>query len=649
MTNSFNQRRELPPEQEAIRAKCFHPSGKFVEFPKEDVETSIPERFEKIVRRFPDRVAVKMTHETLTYQELSHASNRLAHAILAQRGKKEEPVALLMEHDCPLIVTMMGVLKAGKICVVLDPSFPKARSAFLLEDSQAGLLITDSKNLSVAMEYAHNRCRVLNVDELESGFSLDNPGLLISPDHYAFLVYTSGSTGQPKGVIQNDRNLLHESLVYCNGLRICADDRVALLYSCSASQGLKITFATLLNGATLCGFNVRQKGVAALAAWLRYEEITIYFSIPIVFRQFVSSLTGREQFPYLRIIQLGSDAVTHGEIEEYQKHFSVETILVIRYGTTETGTLRRMFFKVAPAFEETTVPVGYAVEDVEISLLDEEGKEVNSEGIGKIVVESRYISPGYWRRPDLTREKFFPGPNGGDTQIYDTGDLGRLRSDGALCHLGRKDFQLKIRGYTAEASEIEALLLSQENVKEALVAAVKASSGTDSDRLVAYIVPFERPLPSISALRRAARETLPSYMIPSDFVFLESLPRTPNGKIDRLNLPSPDDSRPELGEAFVAARTPTEEVMAGIWAEVLKVKKVSVHDNFFDLGGHSLSATQVMSRVREIFKVEIPLCSLFEHPTIGALAEYMETTGLVSRQNEPKSDQTAREMEEIIL
>ena len=420
-----------------------------------------------------------MRNRTLTYQELNHAANRVAHAILAQRGETQEPIALLMEHDSPLIAAIVGVLKAGKICVVLDPSFPKARSAFLIEDSQAGLLITDSKNLSLAKEYAQDRCQIVNIDELNSGFSIDDPGLSIGPDHFAFLIYTSGSTGQPKGVIQNHRNLLHDSLLYCNGLHICTDDRVALLYSCSASQGLKITLATLLNGAALCPFQVRHQGVAELPLWLNQEEITIYFSVPIVFRQFVGTIGEQEQFPRLRIIQLGSDLVTLRELEEYQKHFSADTILIIRFGTTETGTLRRMFFNVNTCVDEATVPVGYATEDTDISLLDEEGKEVQFGAVGEIVVESRYISPGYWRRPDLTRENFFSDPNGGDKRIYHTGDLGRLRSDGLLYHLGRKDFQLNIRGYRVEAGEIEAVLLAQGNVKEAIVATGKASTGAD--------------------------------------------------------------------------------------------------------------------------------------------------------------------------
>ena len=631
MSDSSKQHFTLPPEQRAIRDKCYHPSGKFIEFPKEDVETSIPERFEKIVGQFPDRLAVKMRNRTLTYQELNHAANRVAHAILAQRGETQEPIALLMEHDSPLIAAIVGVLKAGKICVVLDPSLPKARGAFLIEDSQAGLLITDSKNLSLTKEYAQDRRQIVNIDELNSGFSIDDPGLLIGPDHFAFLIYTSGSTGQPKGVIQNHRNLLHDSLLYCNGLHICIDDRVALLYSCSASQGLKITLATLLNGAALCPFQVRHQGVAKLPLWLNQEEITIYFSVPIVLRQFVGTIGEQEQFPRLRIIQLGSDLVTPRELEEYQMHFSADTILIIRFGTTETGTLRRMFFNVNTCVDEATVPVGYATEDTDISLLDEEGKEVQFGAVGEIVVASRYISPGYWRRSDLTREHFISDPNGGDKRIYHTGDLGRLRSDGLLYHLGRKDFQLNIRGHRVEAGEIEAVLLAQGNVKEAIVATGKASTGADTDRLIAYIVPSEDPLPSIPVLRRAARMKLPAYMIPSDFVFVESLPLTPNGKVDRRALPAPGNARPELDVTYVVPQSDIEKQLARIWEEVLDVRPIGIHDNFFDLGGHSLLATQVVSRIINSFSTDVPLRDIFEAPTIAALAQRLQNHSSINK------------------
>ena len=611
---------QLPPEQQAIRAKCFHPTGTFIEFPKEDVETSISARFEKIVEQFPNRPAVINWNRPLTYRELNQAANRLAHAILAQRGNKQEPIALLLEHDSPLLLAIMGVLKAGKICVVLDPSFPIARSAFLLEDSQAGLLITDRENVSLAREYAQDRCRVVDIGELDSGHSVNNPGLPITSDHFAFLIYTSGATGQPKGVIQNHRNLLHDTRVYCNGLHVCTDDRVALLYSCSASQGLKITFAALLNGAALCPFQVRQQGVADLRAWLYREEITIYFSVPVIFRYFVDEMAGPANLPHLRIIQLGSDLVTRRELEAYQKHFSAATILIIRFGTTEIGTLSRMFFNVETVLEEATMPVGYASEDTSVYLLDEQDNEVPFNTVREIVVESRYVSPGYWRRPDLTREKFLSDPHGGDKRIYHTGDLGRLRRNGLQYHLGRKDYQLNIRGYRVEAGEIEAVLLAQGNVKEAIVATFEASTGADSDRLIAYIVPFEKPLPSIAGLRRAVREKLPAYMIPSDFVFLRSLPLTPNGKVDRRLLLAPGRARPALELAYVAPQSDIENDLAEIWGRVFDVHPIGIHDNFLDLGGHSLSATRVVSQVIKHFQLEISPKSLFQSPTVAEMA-----------------------------
>ena len=635
---------ELPPNQQAIRAKCVHPSGRFVEFPKEDVELSIPARFEKIVARYGDRTAVKSGNQALTYQDLNQAANRLAHAIVAQRGKVQEPIALLMEHDIPLFVAIIGVLKAGKICLVLDPSFPKDRNIFLLQDSQASLLIADGENLSLAGELALDSCGLVNIDQLGSAISSENPGLAVAPQDFAFLIYTSGSTGRPKGVIQTHANLLHDCLIYCNGLHICVDDRIALVYSCSLSQGVKITFASLLNGAALYPFNIRQQGVAPVAEWLIRQEVTIFFSVPVLFRQFVATLTVREIFPHLRIIQLGSDLVTPKEIEEYQRHFSANTILVIRFGTTETGTLRRMYFDSESSLKEIQNAVGYATEGADVCLIDDNGAALPCDAVGEIVVKSRYLSPGYWRRPELSREKFIADPNDGDQRVYHTGDLGRLRSDGCLYHLGRKDFQLSVRGYRVEAGEIEALLLAQENVKEALVATVGNANGAGHARLVAYIVAFEKPFPATLILRRTVGQKLPAHMVPSDFVFLESLPLTPNGKVDRLALPAPARSRPEMEVAYAAPRSEVETLLAEIWAEVLAIDLVGIHDNFFELGGHSLAASRVISRVIQSFKLVLPVKALFDAPTVARMTELV-TQKLGHRADDAELEQMLRQVE----
>ena len=344
----------------------------------------------------------------MTYQDLNQAANHLAHSIIAQRGKLQEPIALLMEHDIPLFVAIIGVLKAGKICLVLDPSFPKDRNIFLLQDSQASHLIADGENLSLAGELALDSCGLVNIDQLGSAISSENPGLAVASQDFAFLIYTSGSTGRPKGVIQTHANLLHDCLIYCNGLHICVDDRIALVYSCSASQGVKITFASLLNGAALYPFNIRQQGVAPVAEWLIRQEVTIFFSVPVLFRQFVATLTVKEIFPHLRIIQLGSDLVTPKEIEEYQRHFSANTILVIRFGTTETGTLRRMYFDSESSLKEIQNAVGYATEEADVCLIDDNGAALPCDAVGEIVVKSRYLSPGYWRRPNSAEKNLSP-------------------------------------------------------------------------------------------------------------------------------------------------------------------------------------------------------------------------------------------------
>jgi acyl carrier protein len=290
------------------------------------------------------------------------------------------------------------------------------------------------------------------------------------------------------------------------------------------------------------------------------------------------------------------------------------------------------------------MPWAMSPKGADICLIDDNGAALPCDAVGEIMVKSRYLSPGYWRRPDLSREKFIPDPNDGDQRIYHTGDLGRLRSDGCLYHLGRKDFQLSVRGYRVEAGEIEAVLLAQENVKEALVATVGNSNGAAHDRLVAYIVAFEKPFPATPILRRAARQKLPAHMVPSDFVFLESLPLTPNGKVDRLAFPAPDRSRPELEVAEAAPRSDIETLLAKIWAEVLAIDLIGIHDNFFDLGGHSLAASRAISRVIQSFKLVLPVRALYDAPTVARMAEVVKQNH-AHRADDAELEQMLRQVE----
>ena len=619
MSNPTANQTSLPPDQQAIRNNCFHPSGIFVEFSKEEVGQSIPERFEKIVQRYPDRLAVKMGDCALTYDELNKAANRIARAIVDNRGSQPEPVVVLLEQGVPAIAAILGVLKAGKFYVPVIPSFPSARVAAILDDAEPGLLITDNKNVSVARQLTRN---LLNIDEISTNLSDENLSLPVSPDDLAYIIYTSGTTGKPKGVFQNQRNVLQWTLVHSNAIHICAEDRLLLMHSHTTSGGTHRTWDALLNGAALFPFDFRADGVK-FAKWLLDERITIYQSGPLVFRQWVDALGDSEGFPDLRLIRLSGMTINVEDVARYRRHFSPACILVHVLGTSEAGTIPHYFVDKWSKVRESRLPVGYATGDSKVSVVDENGRRAKPEAVGEIIVQSRYLACGYWRNAELTNEKFLPDPEGGEERLYLTGDLGRMSADGCLYHLGRKDFRVKIRGYSVELSEIEGALREHPAIKEVVV--ISAPDAKGEPQLIAYLVPVIEIELTASALRNYLNNRLPEYMVPSVFVTLATLPLTPSGKIDRKALPSPLHSRPGQYVPYVAPRTPLEQELKKIWSEVLCFDDIGVLDDFFDLGGHSLRAAQILSRIQKSSHIEISLEKLFAAPTIAALAEYIES------------------------
>ena len=610
---------QLPPDQQAIRNKCFHPSGSFVEFSEEEIEQSIPERFEKIVQRYPDQLAVKMGDCALTYDELNKAANRIARAIVERRGSQPEPVVVLFEQGVQAIAAILGVLKSGKFYVPVIPSFPSARVAAILDDAEPGLLITDDKNASVARKPTSN---LLNIDEISTNLSDDNLSLPVSPDDLAYIIYTSGTTGKPKGVFQNQRNVLQWTLVHSNAIHICAEDQLLLMHSHTTSGGTHRTWDALLNGAALFPFDFRADGVK-FARWLLDERITIYQSGPLVFRQWVDALEGSEGFSDLRLIRLSGMTINVEDVARYQRHFSPACILVHVLGTSEAGTIPHYFIDKWSKAPESRLPVGYGTGDSKVFVVDENGRRAKPEAVGEIIVQSRFLACGYWRNAELTDEKFLPDPEGGKERLYLTGDLGRMSADGCLYHLGRKDFRVKIRGYSVELSEIEKALREHPAIKEVVV--ISAPDAKGEPQLIAYLVPLIEIELTASALRNYLNNRLPEYMVPSVFVTLATMPLTPSGKIDRKALPSPLHSRPGQYVPYVAPRTPLEQELKKIWSEVLCFDDIGVLDDFFDLGGHSLRAAQILSRIQKSSHIEISLEKLFTSPTIAALAEYIES------------------------
>ncbi len=604
------------PSQESIRQKCRHPRGSFLEFDKGEEHSSIPARFEKQVERYPEKLALHTKNARFTYKTLNQSANQLAHCLLQELGNENTSVALLFEQGEQQIISLLGVLKAGKIYAPIDPAYPHDRKAFMLEDSQATGIITDNKHFELATMLAPN-LPIFNIDSLASSLPTQNPHSTVGPDSYAYILYTSGSTGKPKGVVENHRNVLHFTRNFTNPYGLCPEDNVLFPGSLCFSGSAEPLFMALLNGATLFPFDLRNEGVSKLGAWLESEKITIY-SGATVFRQLMEGMTRQNPFPDIRLILLGGDTVFTSEVDLFKKFFSDDCILINGYGATEMKQLCRLYVSKDTEISGLHVPVGKSLEDIEVFLVDDDEQRIESGQVGEIAVQTRYIAPCYWGLPDLTRERFVAAPEGNGQRIYLTGDMGRMDEDGCFIHLGRKDFQVKIRGYRIEVREIETALLAIDVVKEAVVTAREEAG---EKRLIAYVVPNGPSEINSSMLRAQLVESLPDYMIPSIFCMLDSLPRTLSNKIDRLSLPEPSLVRPALETLYVAPRNWAEELLVEIWEEVLELDRVGVDDVFLELGGDSLRAMKIIARTRDEFEIDVPISLLFKAPTIAAMAQ----------------------------
>ena len=609
---------KLPLEQQAIWHNRLHPSGTFVEFPEEDVERSIPASFEQIALSYHDRLAVKSGDRSMTYGELNRSSNRIATAIFNTLGHGQEPVGVLCRHDAPVVAAILGILKAGKFYLPMDANWPRHRASTILETSQTRLVVTDDFHSDIAATMVQTQADILNIDTLNQDTGTDNLELSLPPQSCAYVIYTSGSTGEPKGVLQNHRNVIHSVMANTNSLRICREDRLTGVYQYYANGGAHDIFTALLNGASLFPFDVRCWGPSSIPGWLSREAITIYHSVRSVFREFALSLRGDESFPSLRAISLGGENVTKFDVDLFQRCFSDRVIFVNRLGSTECGRISRYFIDKETIIDTPNVPVGYPSPGYQIEIVDELGTALAKNMVGEIVVKSEFLSPGYWRRPDLTEDKFSQDPRGGPQRLYRTGDLGRFLPDGGLEYIGRKDFEVKIGGNRIQIAEIELALAAFPSIKEVHVL---ARQGTQSEpQLVAYYRVEGAADPKHFELRRFLRNRLPGIMIPSVFMKIENFPLSGSSKLDRNSLPMPSRGRPDLEAKFVAPETVVEKLLAKIWTEVLSIDQVGVNDNFFDLGGHSLTATRVISQVITQFRLVLPLQSLFQSPTVAEMA-----------------------------
>ena len=478
-------------------------------FPAAEVEGSVPARFARVAASRGDALAIVAEGDRLTYGELDRRSDALAAAIADAGGALEAPVAVYAPAPVATILAMLATWKAGRFCVPLDPTLPPARIEEILRDADAGLVVAGGEPAFDVKER-----RVLRIEHAGPRRARASPlSPAITADSLACLLYTSGSTGEPKGVVRTHRNLLHRARCAVGSLGIGVEDRVSALHSPAFGAGLRDVLAALLGGATLLPFDVRRAGLTALADWIERERITVLCAVVTTLRHFLGSLDADRRFPSIRIVRLGSEALFREDVERLRARLAPDCVLVAGYGASEASGI--VEFRIGPdaTLPPGRVPAGYPLEGVEILILGEAGTPLPVGETGEIAVRSRYLSPGYWRRPDRTRALFLGEAIGDAPRVYRTGDLGRLGPDGCLELIGRLDHQVKIRGYLVHPDEIERRLLEHGAIRQAAV--VGLDDGGGATRLVAYVVPSQRPAPAPAALRRFLQERLPDYMLPA--------------------------------------------------------------------------------------------------------------------------------------
>lgn len=625
----FSKERVLSHERQ------IRPINPYLEFTKEEIEQSIPQRFAAIVQHYPEKVAVRSGVQELTYLQLNQQANRLAFAITRQLTivpgeKKQQKIALLFEHGIDMIVGMLGVLQAGQIYVPLDPTYPVERLSQIILEVQPDVLVTNLKNQELAnrlLERLPSNCLLLELENLDDAAwdgTLDSP----TPDQIAYILYTSGSTGRPKGVFQSHRNVLHHIRNYTNRLHLSHQDRLTLFSSYCFDASVMDIYGALLNGATLCPYNIKEDGsLSDLAAWLVDEKVSIYHSVPTVFRYFTDSLTGQERFPDLRLLVMGGEALIQRDLQRFKQHFADHTILVNGFGPTESTLALQYFLDKNTELANQAIPVGYPVDETEVLLLDENGHEVPVFSIGEIVIKSPYLALGYWQMPELTDTVFSVDPRTGAERVYWSGDLGQRLADGSICFIGRRDYggwdnHVKIRGFRVETGEIESELLTHPQILEAVVVA-QENEGMEA-YLVAYLVgKVELTVPE---LKDYVSTRLPRYMIPAYFVQLEKMPLNHNVKLERKLLPEVKGQM-AVGVTYEPPQDEVEMELAKLFKQVLATEaEIGRYHDFFDLGGHSLKAMILKEKIQERLNVEVTLMNIFKNPSIQSLAKTIKQT-----------------------
>jgi acyl-CoA synthetase (AMP-forming)/AMP-acid ligase II/thioesterase domain-containing protein/acyl carrier protein len=594
----------------------------------DDSEDTITSRFERQVAAVPDRVAIVTDEISLTYRALDLMAGRIAAALASLPCPGNLPIILFMKDEAARIAATLGVLKANRIFISLAPKSSKQWMAQVIEDSGAAQIIVDSFTRAIVESAAIGSVIVTEAEQLAQSLELFVAGRALSPNDTAYIVYTSGSTGRPKGVANSHRRLIRSSDIRSLLAGVGPSDRYANLRSSGVSTEIRNSFTALFSGACLCRFDLNRHGLQKLAPWLIAEKITYVSLSCSLLRTWLASLPDSLRFPALRFVDASSERLYAQDIIRLSGHLEGDWCIGHGYSSAETGTVASQVFTSSSLPDAGVVTVGRPVDGAEVSIKDETGALVAPGEIGEIVVRSRFLAQGYWNHQDLTAKVFQTDPLDSAIRIYRTGDLGRWRSDGTLELLGRKGSRIRLRGYNVEPFEVECELMRQPGVTDALVSLYEGE-GNQEPCLVGYVVAPSNASPS--AMRQRLAEHLPSHMVPSHIVVLDSFPIAHSGKIDRNALPPP------VRESTAALRAPSdncERELLAIWQEVLEIPNIGIDDDCFDLGGTSLQILMMFAEIEVRLGLNLSPATILQAPTIARLAEFIRaTTGIAASQS----------------
>jgi amino acid adenylation domain-containing protein len=591
--------------------------------------------FEKRSASIPDAVALVFGDECLTYHSLDDRANKLAHRLAGLDIGPEEVVGVCVNRSPEMVVALLAILKAGAAYVPLDPQYPRERLAIMVEDARVSLIVTTERLRKILPE---SKARVFCVDRDPAEGPPRALPQSVAPTarNLAYVLFTSGSTGRPKGIAIEHRSV--SALLQWARRIFSADEMAGVLASTSVCWDLSVfeLFATFHCGGTV----VLAENALQLTEMSNRKRITLINTVPSAIAELLRSKAIPES---TETINLAGEPLTGLLVDQLYSIPTVKRVYDL-YGPGEDTTYSTFALRL-PSGPET---IGRPINRSKTYLLDVHLQPVPIGVPGELYMGGAGLARGYFRRPEQTAESFLPDPFSDvpGARLYKTGDLARYLPDGNIRYLGRIDHQVKIRGFRIELGEIQVIVNEHPDIRDAVVLVREDTPG--DRRLVAYVVPRKKPWPGVRELRDFLKKKLPEYMIPSSFVMLENLPLTPNGKLDRRGLPAPDQARPYAETVYVAPRTSTEEILATIWSEVLRVDRVGVLDNFFELGGHSLLATQVISRILEALGLDLPVRELFQSSTVAELAERIDAVRWAS-QTPKVSITSAGEREEGVL